>query len=248
MATLFDSVSMERPDPSAEDLAAASASVPSTLSSPQQGAPTLPAIEDKKEDDAVALERLSAKEWEQADGLLKKAEAAVEKLKKERERERERERVCVCVCAYAGSAVARDPLFLFCFFYLFCVMHQHYEGCDEADREDQAQQRRPPDLEAAPWLLFPIVRTHETTDAVPSCIYKEDPHPRLDRQEEHAGARQELPGPRAETDEAATFLCLRQQDLPEGTHVNRENLQATLLSAGHAFLVGCSVFYTKTFS
>ena len=88
MATLFDSVSMERPDPSAEDLAAASASCSSTLSSPHQGAPTLPAIEDKKEDDAVALERLSAKEWEQADGLLKKAEAAVEKLKKERERER----------------------------------------------------------------------------------------------------------------------------------------------------------------
>ena len=52
MAMLFDSVSVERPDPSAEDLAAASASVPSTFSSPQQGAPTLPAIEDKKEDDA----------------------------------------------------------------------------------------------------------------------------------------------------------------------------------------------------
>ena len=48
----------------------------------------------------MVLERLSAKEWEQADGLLKKAEAAVEKLKKERERERERERrerVCVRV-------------------------------------------------------------------------------------------------------------------------------------------------------
>ena len=57
MAMLFDSVSMERPDPSAEDLAAASASVPSTFSSPQQGAPTLPAIEDKKEDDAVAFEK-----------------------------------------------------------------------------------------------------------------------------------------------------------------------------------------------
>ena len=153
ITTLFDSVSMERPDPSAEDLAAASASCPSTFSSPHQGAPTLPAVEDKKEDDAVALERLSAKEWEQADGLLKKAEAAVEKLKKARERERE--------------AVARDPFFFFC----FCVMHQHYEGCDEADREDQTQQRRPPDHEAAPWLLFPIVRTHETTDAVPSCIY-----------------------------------------------------------------------------
>ena len=62
MAMLFESVSMERPDPSAEDLAAASSSVPSTFTSPQQGAPTLAAIEDKKEDDAPALERLSAKE------------------------------------------------------------------------------------------------------------------------------------------------------------------------------------------
>ena len=62
------------------------------FTSPQQGAPTLAAIEDKKEDDAPALERLSAKEWEQADGLLKKAEAAVEKLKKERERESSRTR------------------------------------------------------------------------------------------------------------------------------------------------------------
>ena len=112
--------------------------------------------------------------------------------------------MCVCVC----GKCSRTRSVFFCFL-IFCVMHQHYEGCDEADREDQAQQRRPPDLEAAPWLLFPIVRTHETTDAVPSCVYKEDPHPRLDRQEEHAGARQELPGPRAETDEAATFLCLR---------------------------------------
>ena len=65
----------------------------------------------------MPLERLSAKEWEQADGLLKKAEAAVEKLKKERERERGRERECVCV--YAGSAVARDPFFFF-FFNILC--------------------------------------------------------------------------------------------------------------------------------
>ena len=115
--------------------------------------------------------------------------------------------MCVCMREVQSHEI-RFFYFIYLFF-IFCVMHQHYEGCDEADREDQAQQRRPPDLEAAPWLLFPIVRTHETTDAVPSCIYKEDPHPRLDGQEEHAGARQELPGPRAETDEAATFLCLR---------------------------------------
>ena len=137
--------------------------------------------------------------------LLKKAEAAVEKLKKEREREGEsvcvcmREvqsheiRVCVCVCVFFSAVSCTSVM----------------KDATKADREDQAQQTRPPDLEAAPWLLFPIVRTHETTDAVPSCIYKEDPHPRLDRQEEHAGARQELPGPRAETDEAAAFLCLR---------------------------------------
>ena len=106
MAMLFESVSMERPDPSAEDLAAASSSVPSTFSSPHQGAPTLPAIEDKKEDDALALERLSAKEWEQADGLLKKGEAAVEKLKKERERERE----------------MQSHEIRFFFFFLFCVL------------------------------------------------------------------------------------------------------------------------------
>ena len=80
---------------------------PSTFTSPQQGAPTLAAIEDKKEDDAPGL---SAKEWEQADGLLKKAEAAVEKLKKERERERERER-----------AVARDPFFFFFFNSVSCA-------------------------------------------------------------------------------------------------------------------------------
>ena len=56
----------------------------------------------------MALERLSAKEWEQADGLLKKAEAAVEKLKKARERESERE------------SVPRDPFF-FLFFSASCT-------------------------------------------------------------------------------------------------------------------------------
>ena len=63
MAMLFESVSMERPDPSAEDLSAASSSVPSTFPSPQQGAPTLPAIEDKKEDEEDDARKMMLRLW-----------------------------------------------------------------------------------------------------------------------------------------------------------------------------------------
>ena len=94
LAMLFESVSMERPDPSAEELAAATASMPSSSASPQPDPPALQAIEDQKPEEPAVPERLNPKNWEQAEGLLKKAEAAVEKLKKERERERGRE--CVC--------------------------------------------------------------------------------------------------------------------------------------------------------
>ena len=192
MAMLFDSVSMERPDPTAEELAAASASIPSTFREPA-AAPPMQAIEDAKPEEPATPERLNPKEWEQAEGLLKKAEAAVEKLKKdsEREREREREREGESVCVgWEVYAVAQGPVFK------FCILHQHYEGCCQADREDQGQQRRPPHREAAPWLLFLFcITTHETTDAVPCCAYKEERHPNLVREEGLSGERQELPGP-----------------------------------------------------
>ncbi|CAE7416427.1 unnamed protein product, partial [Symbiodinium sp. CCMP2456] len=80
LAMLFESVSMERPEPSEEDLiklcpasssAAASAPPPTAMQ----------AIEDKKEEPPVPA-TLSEAEWAKADELLKKAEGAVEKLKK----------------------------------------------------------------------------------------------------------------------------------------------------------------------
>ncbi|CAE7283344.1 unnamed protein product [Symbiodinium sp. CCMP2592] len=78
LQNLFDSVSMERPEPTEEDLrnAAASSAAPPTVA-----VPTIKAIEDKKEEPAVPA-ALSEADWSKADGLLKKAESAVEKLKK----------------------------------------------------------------------------------------------------------------------------------------------------------------------
>ena len=72
LAMLFESVSMERPDPSAEELSAASASIPSTFGNPQQATPALQAVEDQKPEEPAVLERLNPKEWEQAEGLFEK--------------------------------------------------------------------------------------------------------------------------------------------------------------------------------
>ena len=79
---LFDSVAMQRPEPSDEDLVRLNQSSGSgATASTAPPATPMQAIEDKKEEGAVPA-KLSEADWAKADELLKKAEAAVEKLKK----------------------------------------------------------------------------------------------------------------------------------------------------------------------